>query len=105
MAVEVTDVPDRSRFEARQDERLAGFVEYIGLGRSLLLTHTEVEDGFQGSGIGSSLVRQVLDRARADDRVVRPLCPFVAAWIRRHQDYADLVDPADQHRVRDTLDT
>jgi hypothetical protein len=29
---------------------------------------------------------------------VRPFCPFVAGWIRRHEDYLDVV--ADGYRDR-----
>jgi predicted GNAT family acetyltransferase len=43
-----------------------------------------------GRGIGSRLVRGVLDIARAEGLKVRPLCPFVAAYIDKHPEYADL---------------
>jgi predicted GNAT family acetyltransferase len=33
----------------------------------------------------------VLDQARADGVLVRPICPFIKEWIARHPDYADLV--------------
>ncbi|GGM40015.1 N-acetyltransferase [Longimycelium tulufanense] len=99
MDVIVTDAPERSRFEAHVDGRLAGYVQYVRLGKKLLMTHTEVDDAYEGSGVGSALARQALDIARRNDRVVRPLCPFIAGWIRRHPEYLELVDPVDVERV------
>src|SRR3712207_7478230 len=52
--------------------------------------HTEVDDQFEGRGIGSALARGELDAARADGLDVLPLCPFMAAYIRDHpDDYLD----------------
>lgn len=55
------------------------------------LRHTEVPSAFSGQGVGSALVRTVLDAARAAGVQVKPVCPFTAAFIRRHQEYVDLV--------------
>jgi predicted GNAT family acetyltransferase len=46
--------------------------------------------------VGSQLVRGALDDLRARGLRVVPLCPFVAAYLRRHPEDADLVgtDPA-----------
>jgi predicted GNAT family acetyltransferase len=87
----VRDNPGLSRFEAYVDGRLAGFSAYELTDGVITFTHTEVDDAFEGRGVGSALVRWELDRVRADgDRRVRPLCPFVRAWIDEHPDYADL---------------
>jgi uncharacterized protein len=40
------------------------------------------------------LVRTMLDEIRAGEKTVIPLCPFTAAFIRRHPEYADVVDPS-----------
>jgi predicted GNAT family acetyltransferase len=44
----------------------------------------------EGNGIGSLIVRAGLDYAREQSYKVVPLCSFVAAYIRRHTEYADL---------------
>ena len=89
--VTVRDNPGESRFEAYVDGRLAGFSAYELSAGVITFTHTEVDDAFEGQGVGSSLVRQELDLVRADGELrVQPLCPFVRAWIDRHPDYADL---------------
>jgi predicted GNAT family acetyltransferase len=50
----------------------------------------------EGTGVGSQLVRGALDDLRVRGLRLVPLCPFVAAYVRRHPEYADLVatDPA-----------
>ena len=89
--VTVRDNSGESRFEAYVDGQLAGFSAYELSDGVITFTHTEVDDAFEGQGVGSSLVRQELDLVRADGELrVRPLCPFVRAWIDRHPDYADL---------------
>lgn len=74
------------------DDRLAGFAQYRRHGGRLVFIHTEIDDAFEGQGLGSKLARAALDDARAHGLRVVPQCPFIAEWIRRHPDYADLVD-------------
>jgi predicted GNAT family acetyltransferase len=89
---EITDNQEEGRYEARlADGRLAGFLTYQRAERLISLDHTEVGDEYEGQGIGSALARAALDRARASDLKVRPVCPFVSGWINRHADYQDLV--------------
>ncbi len=89
----VSDVPERSRFEIDVDGGLAGFAQYRMKDAGLLVfTHTEIDDAFGGRGLGSTLVREALDAARARGLAVRPDCTFVRAYIARHPDeYLDLV--------------
>jgi uncharacterized protein len=90
--VSVRDHPEEHRFEAYVDGRLAGFSAYEVSDSVITFTHTEVDDAFEGHGVGSTLVRAALDQVRAGStRRVRPRCPFVRAWIDEHPDYQDLL--------------
>jgi uncharacterized protein len=91
--LDVLDVPERSRFEIHADDRLAGFAQYrFKDPRLVVFDHTEIDDAFEGRGLGSTLVRGALDGARARGLAVRPDCPFVRGYIARHPDeYLDLV--------------
>ena len=90
--VAVTHVPEERRYEVRVDGELAGFAEYVDKGGRLLFTHTEIEPGFEGQSLGSTLARGALDDVRARAVDIVPLCPFIAGWIERHPEYADLID-------------
>jgi uncharacterized protein len=90
----VADAPERKRFEVTVDGELAGFLVYRSKKGLLALIHTEVEDRFEGRGLGGRLARFALDRAREEGLAVLPFCPFVNAWIKRHPEYTDLVPAA-----------
>ena len=49
--------------------------------------HTIVPEVLEGQGVGSRLVRHILDYAAANGLKVRPDCPFVKAYIDRHPEY------------------
>jgi predicted GNAT family acetyltransferase len=87
----VTDEPARRRFEILVDDALAGFTTYHLRGEVLVFTHTEVDARYQGKGTGSALIRGTLDELRRRGDRVEPRCPFMAAFIDRHPEYADLV--------------
>jgi predicted GNAT family acetyltransferase len=90
-AVEVHDNPDESRFEAYVEGKLAGFSAYLLAGGTMTFVHTEVDDAYEGQGVGSALVRQSLDQVRERPEIrVAASCPFVRAWLRKHPDYQDL---------------
>lgn len=85
----VRDNAERHRFELDADGHIA-FSDYTRDGTTLTIKHTEVPKELNGKGIGSGLVRGLLDIARAQGLKVVPLCPFVASYIAKHPEYADL---------------
>jgi hypothetical protein len=86
MDLTVVDNPDLQRFEARAGDIVAGFAAYEPGPEGLVLPHTEVDPAFEGQGVGSTLVREMLDQLRERGEVVVPHCPFVRSYIRRHWD-------------------
>ncbi|MEU8170134.1 GNAT family N-acetyltransferase [Micromonospora sp. NPDC049004] len=91
MSTLVEDNPAKNRFEILVDDALAGFTAYVPRGEVLVFTHTEVDRAFQGKGVGGALIRGTLDQVRTRGGRVVPQCPFVAAFIDKHPEYADLV--------------
>jgi len=101
MTTVVQDNPDLNRYEVFDGGELAGFATYARSAESIAIKHTEVDDQFEGRGIGSALARGVLDAARDDGLAVLPYCPFMAGYIRSHRDdYLDLV-PEDKRATFD----
>ncbi|MBG0565757.1 GNAT family N-acetyltransferase [Actinoplanes aureus] len=92
MTFTVTDVPERERFEARDEAgTLAGVVTYQLTGNIVVYTHTKVIPEFEGQGLGSLLARAVMDDARTKERTVVPMCPFLSGWLDKHPEYEKLV--------------
>lgn len=77
-----------SRYELKQGQEVAAFVDYVIDGDVVDLTHTETIPAFQGKGLAG----QVVDFALADilptTQKVRPSCPFVADRIAGRDDFA-----------------
>ena len=83
----------RHRFEMTTDGKLS-FVEFQQADdETLALVHTEVHPDLEGQGIGSKLVKGVLDYIRANNLHMMPYCPFVSVYVKRHPEYQDLVSP------------
>ena len=91
MELVVADNPKGARYEITADGAAAGFLTYRLTGDIITLLHAEVDPSREGRGIGSRLVADTLDDARARGLRVRPVCPFVVAYIERNPGYRDLV--------------
>lgn len=87
---EVVDNHDQNRFELRKDGEVAT-AAYELAGSTITFTHTVVPSSLEGQGVGTRLVAAALDAARDRGLRVVPQCSFVAAFIRKHPDYADLL--------------
>lgn len=81
-----------SQFELFTEGKIAVLQYRIQPGRIVFL-HTEVPKEFAGKGIGSKLARVGLKFASDQGLRVVPQCAFVATYIRRHREFADLVPP------------
>jgi len=57
----------------------------------MIITHTETPPSLRGRGIGSELVQGALQLIRADGLHVIAGCGFVADYLRKHPEFADLV--------------
>jgi predicted GNAT family acetyltransferase len=90
------------RYEGWCDDELAGFAEYQLTDQLVVFTHTEVDDRFEGRGVGSAIARFALEDVRDQGtRKVLPLCPFIKGWIEKHPDFVPLVYGAPRSTARD----
>jgi uncharacterized protein len=88
--VAVSNHTGRHRFEAQMAGHLAYLVYRLEPGEIILL-HTEVPEAMRAFGVGKKLAHAALEFARRERLRVDPACPFVASYIRKHPEYADLV--------------
>lgn len=92
----VRDNPTKLRYEILRNREVVGEITYRTEPGVKILLHTEVEPAEEGRGVGHRLVSGALDDIRARSLRVVPVCPFVAAYLRRHPEQRDLIvrDPA-----------
>lgn len=89
--VTVSDHLGEERFVLLVDGEPAGLLDYHLHGRVFRAIHTEVDPAFSGQGLGSVLIGHVLAEVRRRGLRVQPSCPFVASYVARHPDVADVV--------------
>jgi predicted GNAT family acetyltransferase len=92
LAATVRDNVTAHRYELLLDDEVVGELMYRKQGEVVTLIHTEIAARLEGRGLGEQLVAGVLDDIRGEGLHIVPLCPFVGAYLRRHPEYADLVE-------------
>ena len=97
--IQIRDNPEQQRFELDLGDGAFAIAEYRLRPGVILFTHTEVPPAHQGQGIGSALIRFALRSAREGGLKVVPICPFFAAYIKRHAEEQDLVAPAYREKL------
>jgi predicted GNAT family acetyltransferase len=91
--ITVVHEPERGRFVLRLDGESIGVTNYRSEPGRRVFYHTEVDEAYEGKGLGRRLAAAALDDTRKAGFTVKPECPFIAAFIRRNREYADLVAP------------
>lgn len=89
--VAVRNNTDARRYEITVGEEMAGYAEYV-MGEQIVFPHTVIDTAFEGRGLAGQLVSAALDDARTLNKTVVATCSFVAGYIERHPDYADLLN-------------
>lgn len=82
---------EKKRFELEAEGKIA-FIEYILNNENIIfLTHTEVPIGLEGKGVGSAIVSKTLAYIKENGYTLAPLCPFVAAYLKRHPEWKTIL--------------
>ena len=84
---------EKKRFEIHIDDKIA-FEDYEFFTTSqgekgIAYTHTEVPEELGGRGIAGYLAKSILDDAAAKNLRVKPICPYIKAYIDKHPEYQD----------------
>lgn len=90
-SVTVRENTDSQRFEVFVGAERAGTAHYEQRGAIRTFTHTFIDSAFERRGLGSVLAQAALDDSRTHGYLVVPRCPFIAAYIREHPAYLDLL--------------
>ncbi|MEU6370969.1 GNAT family N-acetyltransferase [Streptomyces sp. NPDC046931] len=83
----------RNRYEILVNGKRAGLTAYRDRGAQRVFYHTEVDEAFAGQGLASRLVQEALTDVRAQGKRIVPVCPYVAKFLQKHEEFTDIVDP------------
>lgn len=89
--VEIVRNDDRARYEIREGDQVLGFAMFREAPGRVVFTHTVVKPEFEGRGLGTELARFVIEAAIDEGKDIVPECPFIAAYLAEHPEYADSV--------------
>ena len=95
----VIDNPARHRFEIDLGDGEFAFAQYNLLPGAIRFYHTVVPDSHSGQGLGTALIRAGLAASRERGLKLIPICPFFAAYLRKHPEEQDLVPPEHRHLI------
>ncbi len=87
--LEVIHNPTENRFEAFIDGNLAK-LDYILDDETIVMTHVGVHPDHRGRGVAGRITQVALEYAKEKSLRVIPMCPYIASYIRRHPEYAEL---------------
>ena len=90
MEYEIVHNPDDQRFQTDVDGHRCQ-LDYTFTDDVISMNRVYVPSPVEGRGIAGAITRYALDYARPRGWKVKPECPYVATWIERHPDYADLI--------------
>lgn len=90
MANEPTKNELMRRFELSIEGHVA-VLDYVEQGENVLVfNHTFVPTELRGRNVAAILTKFALDDARRQGKKVVPQCSYVAAYLERNKEYADL---------------
>ncbi|MDX3763282.1 GNAT family N-acetyltransferase [Streptomyces mirabilis] len=89
----VRRVDAKHHYEILVAGETAGLTAYLDRDDQRVFYHTEIDDAFAGQGLASLLVQQALTDTRAAGKRIVPVCPYVAKFLKKHGEFADLADP------------
>ncbi|HEV7353745.1 MAG TPA: GNAT family N-acetyltransferase [Brevundimonas sp.] len=92
MTGEVRDNPEARRYELELDGQVA-VMTYNLNPPQLMITETLVPEALEGRGLASRLAAAVVADVRARGLVLLPVCPYLAGWLQKHPEHADVVHP------------
>lgn len=79
-------------FEAFIDGKRAGLMTYTWAGEErFIIDHTEVEEAYNGKGVGKEMLLAAVDFARKNGKTIIPLCPFAKATFQKHEEIQDVL--------------
>lgn len=82
----------KARFYIQEEGLRVAAMEYVYVGTDkFIIEHTEVNETYEGKGLGKLLVQAAVEYAREHKMKIIPLCPYANAVFKRTPEYADVL--------------
>lgn len=95
MDIDFSDIPLVNNELSRQFEltvdNIKSKIEYELQKDRMFLIHTEVPQALAGKGVGNAIVEKTLQYLETNNLKLVPLCPFVAAYVKKHPEWKNLL--------------
>jgi len=88
----VTVTKEADTFTVGVDGKTVGLVAFAERDGRRVFVHTEVDDAYGGRGLGTVLIAEALAVTRADGLRIVAVCPMVAAYVKKHHEFDDILD-------------
>jgi predicted GNAT family acetyltransferase len=82
---------NKGAFFVEEEGKRVAELSYTMAGTKVIIAHTEVDEALRHTGTGRKLVAAAVDRAREEDLLVMPLCPFARSVFDKTPQYADVL--------------
>ena len=84
---------EEKQFRLQLEEGMAYIDFILNKQGTIFLTHTEVPSSLEGKGVGKKIVEDALNYIEMAGWKLAPLCPFVAAYLKKHPQYSRILAP------------
>lgn len=86
-------IKDNKVMYTQDDKELAAATFPLVEGRENLINinSTYVDESLKGQGIGSTMMKMIVDQAEENNWQILPTCPFATRWFQKHPEYHHLL--------------
>lgn len=92
MEIKLKEIQNKGFATATINGEKAGEMTYsIPNSDFIIIDHTEVEEDFNGKGVGKKLLYKIVEIARDKELKILPLCPFAHAMFIKLDDIQDVL--------------
>ena len=68
-----------------------GFISFETKDDVIIIISTVINEKYQGKGMASALINELLEYAKNNNLKVKPLCSFVIHYIEKHPEYKEFI--------------
>jgi predicted GNAT family acetyltransferase len=87
-----TVTAEPNRYTIAVEGNRVGKAEFLDRDGRRVFTHTEVDKNYEGRGLATILIAEALQETRDAGLRIVAQCPMVAAYVKKHDEYSDIVD-------------